>query len=338
MSIRNLEKFTKTIIDGMYRHYNYRIEYFGFLKGEVSSWGLSKSLEDGSREILVFLNIEELTSRDYEVELCSRINCSRERLTKVILIGEKTEEALIQDQLAYLTDCSEAINKFIIINLLNKSLQVSNGSVEFQARQIASIMDSQIKARSNREKAAITYSLMAVNILIFLFTAYLSGSFIDININVLVALGAKYNRAIENGQWYRLFTSMFLHGGLIHLAANMYSLYSIGPLVENLYDRAKFIMIYIFSGLVAAFFSFWFSNAVSVGASGAIFGILGVLLVFSLKERKRLGKDFFISIASSVAVNLYIGLTLPNIDNYAHLGGLIGGAVLGLLLSHNKKP
>lgn len=337
MSGRNLEKFTKTVIDGMYRHYNYRIEDFSFLKEEISSWGLSRSVEDGDREFLVFLDIEKLTSKDYEIELCSRMNCSRENLTKVILIGENTEEALIQVHLANLTSSFEAINNFIILDLRNRSLQVSNSSVELQARQIASIMDNQTKAKSNRETAVVTYSLMAVNILIFLFTAYLSGSFMDININVLVALGAKYNRAIENGQWYRLFTSMFLHGGLIHIAANMYSLYSIGPLVESLYGKAKFIIAYIFSGLVAAFFSFWFSNAVSIGASGAIFGILGVLLVFSLKERKRLGKDFFISVASTVAVNLYIGLTLPNIDNYAHLGGLIGGAVLALLLSLREK-
>jgi rhomboid protease GluP len=155
--------------------------------------------------------------------------------------------------------------------------------------------------------------------------------------SVLILLGANYNKFVLQGEYYRLLTNMFLHGGLLHIALNMYALYSIGPLVERIYGRIRYAVIYFISGIIASVFSCIFSQGVSVGASGAIFGLLGTTLVFAIKMRENIGRGFLRNIASVIIINLFIGFSLPNIDNYAHLGGLIGGTIAAILLYKIRK-
>lgn len=177
-----------------------------------------------------------------------------------------------------------------------------------------------------------TTILITINIVVFLISAIMSGSIGDIDTGVLVTLGAKENYLISHGQFYRLLTSMFLHGGIMHIAFNMYALYSLGNLVEQIYGVKKYMIIYFVSGLFASFTSYILSPYISVGASGAIFGLMGACLVFGFKEKHRIGKNFFMELASVVILNVIIGLSQTNIDNIAHFGGLFAGVVTALII------
>lgn len=314
----------------MYRHYNYIVEDFSFISGNNIPWGLSKQGEDGTKTVIHFINLDnEMDNENVENEICVKFNCSREAVVSVILTDENKNVADIKSKMNSLNLLQ---NNFIILDLANKEIHISGDRVNTIARQIASVIDNNITEQKNTNNAVVTYAIMAVNIIMFIISVILSGNFFDIDTNVLIRLGAKYNPAIQQGQWFRLITCMFLHGGIVHIAANMYSLYAIGPFVEKLYGKYRYMCIYFVCGIVSSLCSFLFSDYVSIGASGAIFGLLGIVFVFALKERKRIGKGFLMNIVSVVVMNLIIGISLPGIDNFAHLGGLLSGVALGFLL------
>ncbi|MFL0194909.1 rhomboid family intramembrane serine protease [Clostridium sp. WILCCON 0269] len=194
----------------------------------------------------------------------------------------------------------------------------------------------QILYKNKIGEAIVTYLIIALNILVYVGTSYLSGNIIDSNLNVLVLMGAKVNFLIDRGQYYRLFTCMFLHAGIVHLGVNMYSLYMLGTFIEKIYGKFKYMVIYIISGLVSSTFSYMFSSSVSVGASGAIFGLLGAALVFALKMKHQIAKGFIVNILSIIVMNLVIGLSIANVDNFGHIGGLIGGILITYLLGSVK--
>ena len=149
----------------------------------------------------------------------------------------------------------------------------------------------------------------------------------------LINFGANYDTLIKSGEYYRLITSMFLHIGVIHLICNMYSLYIIGKEVESLFGKWKFLIIYILSGICGSILSLaFYSNTVSAGASGAIFGLLGALLYFGYYYRTYLGVAMKSSVLPVIIVNLVIGFLNPSIDNAAHIGGLVAGILLTMLL------
>lgn len=183
----------------------------------------------------------------------------------------------------------------------------------------------------------LTYVIIAINVIMYLISAYFSNNILDIDINVLVFLGAKFNPLIAAGQYYRLLTCTFLHAGIVHLGLNMYALYDIGTLIEDIYGRLNFIFIYIISGIVSSIFSYMFSINVSIGASGAIFGLLGAALVVAIKMKHIIGEQFKRSIISVILINIIIGLSIPNIDNFGHIGGLIGGIIVSLIIFKKKE-
>lgn len=155
---------------------------------------------------------------------------------------------------------------------------------------------------------------------------------------VVRALGAKDNAAIFlGGEYYRLLTAMFLHGGLLHLAFNSWALYVLGQEVERLFGTGRFVAIYFISGLAGSVASYALTPSNSVGASGAIFGLIGALAVFYYASRAVLGQLARAQLGSLITVlmiNLFIGFSSPGIiDNVAHLGGLLGGAATGVLLA-----
>ncbi|NFO23423.1 rhomboid family intramembrane serine protease [Clostridium botulinum] len=181
----------------------------------------------------------------------------------------------------------------------------------------------------------ITTVLIIINIIVYIITAMLSKNILDSDIRVLIFLGANENTLVASGQYYRLITCMFLHGGLMHLILNMYALNALGPIIEKSYGKNKYIIIYLLGGLISSISSFIFSNGVSIGASGAIFSLLGAILVLTIKMRSVVGKDTIKNVISVIVVNIFIGFAIPNIDNFAHVGGLLGGVFLSILL-HNK--
>ncbi|GFP74922.1 rhomboid family intramembrane serine protease [Clostridium fungisolvens] len=208
---------------------------------------------------------------------------------------------------------------------------------EFVYNCIKDMTERGTKKISLEGKSKITFGLIVINVVVFLITALVSGNFGDIDTSVLVYFGAKQNELIQSGQYYRLITAMFLHGGIIHIAFNMYALYSLGNLIENIYGKWKYLLIYFLAGILSTTTSYIFSPYVSVGASGAIFGLFGAAVVFGLKERNRIGKNFLTEIATVIGMNIIIGLSSRNIDNFAHFGGLLGGIVIAFLLYDNKK-
>lgn len=154
----------------------------------------------------------------------------------------------------------------------------------------------------------------------------------------LIAWGANFAPFTLNGQPLRLFTAMFLHGGLLHLALNMYMLVQLGGLVEHTLGRLRFTLVYLISGLFGGLASaLWNASlpipASSVGASGALMGISGALLVHLLIAGARGEQHEAISLrgplAQTIAINLGLGFMIPQIDNAGHIGGLVSGALLG---------
>jgi len=186
----------------------------------------------------------------------------------------------------------------------------------------------------------LTLFIIAINIIIFLITAFLSGSIFNINSNILSDFGAKDNLLIENGQVWRLLTCAFLHSGLIHIGCNMYSLYIIGPQINQIYGAKKYFLIYIISCITSSLLSYLMSPSNSVGASGGIFGLMGALLAFAIIERHKIEKRYLASLLQIIIINLFIGLKIQIIDNFAHIGGLFGGLLIGYIIykiSKNKK-
>lgn len=223
-------------------------------------------------------------------------------------------------------------NKLIFSVKDKKILYSSEGSKAF-IPIINYMINENNKKKINFKKYKVTYTIIILNILVYLIEIIKSRNLIDINIYTLIQMGAKVNILINRGEIYRLITSTFLHGGIMHILFNMSALNIIGKEVEYIYGSKKYILIYILSALSGSLFSYLFNpNSVSVGASGAIFGLLGAMLVFGLKEKNKIGKQYVKNILETLAINVIIGITISNIDNYAHLGGLIMGAISALIL------
>ena len=179
------------------------------------------------------------------------------------------------------------------------------------------------------KKPIVTYSLIFICILVFILM-YVLGTGSTDNYTLLV-FGANVDTLTKNGDYYRLFTSMFLHIGILHLLCNMYSLYIIGKEVENVFGKVKYLIIYLLSGIAGSILSLAFNhNTICAGASGAIFGLLGALLYFGYYYRTYLGATLTRSIIPVIVLNLIIGFTSSGIDNAAHIGGLVGGILIAM--------
>jgi rhomboid protease GluP len=152
-----------------------------------------------------------------------------------------------------------------------------------------------------------------------------------------LVLGAKDNQAIaQGGQYYRFLTSMFLHAGLLHIGFNAYALYALGPQAERVYGTARFLALYFIAGFSGGVASYALNPSPGVGASGAIFGLIGGLAAFYYVARGVLGevsRQQLGSLITVIMINLFIGFSSPIIDNTAHIGGLIGGAAVGWMLA-----
>ncbi len=176
----------------------------------------------------------------------------------------------------------------------------------------------------------VTYIIMAICIILFILMELSGGS---TNSQTLLKYGANLDVLVKNGEYYRLFTCIFLHIGIMHLLCNMYSLYIIGREVENLFGKIKYIIIFILSGIFGSIMSLAFThNTISAGASGAIFGLLGALLYFGMHYRTYLGETIKRSIIPIIVINLIIGFFAEGIDLAAHIGGLVGGVLVAMMV------
>lgn len=188
--------------------------------------------------------------------------------------------------------------------------------------------------------------LIGLNVLVFAAT-FVGGLLIfgvwngPTDLRVLYLFGMKANEAILNGETWRLFTAMFLHIGPMHLLSNLIGLFWLGPIIEGHYGHLRFIMIYLLGGLLGSIASYAFSPALSAGASGAVFALLGATIVYFYRYRKNLGPQGQSMLRSALVIlviNLVLGMSVSNIDNWGHLGGLVGGVIVSFGLLPGYRP
>lgn len=187
-------------------------------------------------------------------------------------------------------------------------------------------------ARSRR--AYVTWVVIAANCAAFLFVVGVARALHGFDTPTLARLGALSASNVAAGEWWRLINSMFLHGGLVHLGLNMLAFLQVGLIVERLYGSAAFGAIYLLSGIAGGCASvYWRQDIVSVGASGAVFGVYAALLAYLVLQRGSVPlavlRRLAIGALVFVVYSLASGIGASNVDNAAHVGGLVAGLVLG---------
>jgi membrane associated rhomboid family serine protease len=181
----------------------------------------------------------------------------------------------------------------------------------------------------SRTTPYVTYVLIGINVAMFLWVvSRAEGGVGSISTRYLYDAGAIYGPAISDGDWWRVVTGMFLHASILHIAFNMWGLWILGPVLENRYGPLRFIALYMVSGLCGSAGALIMDpNTITVGASGAIFGLMAALFVVERRHN--------LPIASGIGVvlvlNLVITFSIPGISIGGHIGGLVGGALCGLL-------
>lgn len=228
--------------------------------------------------------------------------------------------------------------------------------VEVERRQQAHrARTSQFYELMRGRQPLVTYGLVLINVVIFLVMVWSSGGSAANGVlhggpvadGTVRVWGAQSPILIEHGQWWRLFSEMFLHASVTHIVFNMASLLAVGTLAERLYGSKKFLAIYLGAGLIGSLVSFAYAvvqanlNVLGVGASGAIFGVAGALLTVRFQQtdvipaalRRRISS----SMAPLVLVSLFLAAATPYVDNSAHLGGLLGGMALSFAFPLTKR-
>ncbi len=209
---------------------------------------------------------------------------------------------------------------------LTKKMKYSESGVELFIKITNDINEHNRKDATRLENVFksrvpyFTYALIAINIIMYVVPFLLGKG------NLFIEMFCTHGPSVRAGQYYRLFTGILLHGSLIHLGCNCYSLYVIGTQVEIFLGKFKFLVIYLFSGLMGSLFSISFNgNVASIGASGAIFGLMGALAYFGYYYRVYFGNILKSQIIPLIILNLGLGFMVTGIDNFAHIGGLLGG-------------
>ncbi len=180
-----------------------------------------------------------------------------------------------------------------------------------------------VRQRPSSTPPYVTYFMMATCVLAFLGQMLTRSMFGN---DLLAVYGAKVNALIIAGEFWRLVTPMWLHGSLLHIAFNMYALFVFGANLERYYGHGRFLLLYLLSGFAGNVISFMMTPRPSLGSSTAIFGLLAAQAVFLYQNRNliRNARGLLMSTLTIAAINLVLG-TSPGIDNWGHLGGMIGG-------------
>ena len=189
------------------------------------------------------------------------------------------------------------------------------------------------------KKITMTKLILLICIVMYIILGINSNNFFNIGINALVNFGGNNLLIVQSGEVWRLISAAFLHVSLIHLLVNMYSLVIIGTQVETFIGKFKFLFVYLISAICGNLLSLIFNeaNIVSVGASGAIFGLMGALLYFGYHYRLYLSEAIKTQIIPVIVLNLLLGFMVSGVDNAAHIGGLIGGYLASMAIGIENK-
>lgn len=215
-------------------------------------------------------------------------------------------------------------------------------TAEFQ-RQRDHARDFEERMRVLAPRQWVTPTLIGLNLLMFAIMVYAGAGLIDLDPQVHVRFGSNFGPLTWTGEPWRLLTCAFIHFGVIHLALNLYALWSGGLLCEKLYGSARFLVLYLLAALAGSVVSGWWdAERNSAGASGAVFGVYGALLVFFAVRRHDIPVNLLRTASQGALLllgySLFIGATSQTIDNAAHVGGLLGGSLAGLLLVRPFDP
>ncbi len=305
--LENSDKHYEVIrINSNYIHNNEQLDFDLFKAKSVIKQIKKKMLSFKCNTLNIFLNIGEnvssLESKYKNMDIVSLdLDCSLEENDKFTTLFPQIKE----DKIDSIDDMDFFIN---VTQDINETTNKKNKAYEkvFKKKTIV-----------------VTYVLIVLNILLYLLEV--SGL-----INPLTF--ATSGSAIRNRHFWVLLTSAFMHADILHLACNMYSLYIIGTQVETVLGKVKYLIVYFVSAIVCALLSGLLTGGVSIGASGAIFGLLGALLYFGYHYRLYLGNVITSQILPVILLNLFIGFALPGIDNFGHIGGLVGGVLSAMIV------
>lgn len=317
--LENLEGNYKIIrIVSNYIHNNEQYDFDIFRTKQIMKKIKKKTLSLSINALNIFINLGE--------------NVDVEEL------GAENIDAIYIDKIDDLKKYDFVINEFPSIT--------KKTSFKEKGMELFSKLTSEISKKSESEsmkaeevfskkKPIITYAIISLNILIFVLMYVLGDG--SKSVQTLINFGANYGPLVKMGDYYRLITSAFLHIGVLHLAFNCYALYVIGPQVENFFGKSKYIIIYLISAISGSLLSILFSNSVSAGASGAIFGLLGSIVYFGYHYRIYLDNVLKSQIVPLIVLNLLLGFVVSGIDSAAHIGGLIGGVLISMAVGVKYK-
>ncbi|NTV89528.1 MAG: rhomboid family intramembrane serine protease [Clostridiales bacterium] len=246
--------------------------------------------------------------------------------------GAQVAEAVSQDAEAGLqVSDAGAQDAETVSQVAEAGLQVSDAGNKYadlydeEIDKLVQLKEAEYKIEFKVKVPVLTYSLIGINILVgalILLYSKMTGTAYS---QLLIEFGAKVNTNILSGEYWRLLTPVFLHANAVHLLINCYSLYAVGTMVEKLFGRYRFMVVYFIAGIMGNIASFVFSANAGVGASGAIFGLLGTLLYFGLEKPVLFKAYFGVNVITTIIINLGYGFSNSGIDNFAHIGGLAGG-------------
>ncbi len=312
--LENVEKPYKVIrISSNYIHNNEQLDFDAFKTKAVVKQIKKKMLSFKTNTLNILLNVGENVNMDKtikDMEYISINNLSELNKDSKVL---DLFPALKNDNVDGIDDMDFFIN---VTQDINETTEKKNKLYEKTFK---------------KKKIVITYALIAINIIIYFLS--LAG-ILDVN---LFAMNG--DLVSENHEWWRIITSMFFHGSIIHLFCNMYSLYVIGVELETVIGKWKYIIVYLLSGIVSSLLSGVINGGsiYSIGASGAIFGLMASLLYFGNHYRLYLSNIMSRQLVPVIFINLFIGFALPYIDNWAHIGGLVGGLFSSMIVGIEGK-
>lgn len=302
-----------------YIHNNEQLDFDMFKTKKIMSKIKMKTLSFSMNALSLFLDIGD----SVQLESKDNINCIEIKNDKDINNSNILSQIFpdIKDKISFNEKGVELFSK--ITEDINKK----------------NIKDAKEAEEVFKEKTSyVTYIIMAINIFLFIFMYFFGNGSEDLE--TLFYFGALNKTAVlEYHHYFRIITSAFLHIGIIHLVCNMYALYILGREIENYFGKLKYIIIYIVSAVVGSLITLLFisEDTLSAGASGAIFGLMGALLYFGYHYRTMLNNAITKQIIPLIALNLLIGFVATDINNYAHIGGLLGGLLASMALGVKYK-
>ncbi|MFD2168763.1 rhomboid family intramembrane serine protease [Tumebacillus lipolyticus] len=233
-------------------------------------------------------------------------NIQLEHLTPLI---KKFSEEEPSDQM--ITRSAEAWQQLLLARSLEKRVQVTES------------------LKGNR-KTPTVFSIIGLTVLIWMIGLQYTEQ--------VLGFGLLIPELVRMGEWWRLLTSVFLHYEITHIMFNMVTLYFFGSIAERIFGVSRFLVIYVLAGIAGSLLSVAFAGNSSLGASGAVFGLFGALLAFGQFNRKAFSMTIGTSVYALLAINLIFGFIMPNVNNWAHIGGLIGGFLIAMTVGIPDTP